>query len=293
MPPQRVALALSLLAACFIGCAVPVKEDVYNQPPVTVFLRSQKSWQLGSLIERDYNHPITIAPVRLANILSRIDARLAGKRQPAIDTDMLFPIADGMSRAFARAGSEQEVVVMALRKSRHLVLFDHDYLTSLIAYVKGDQLILELARINWEVPKRQEDKPPEPQLGEHRMEFRVYPSDAMELIDKQTVAINWRDEVFARETRMKVLPSGKVVRKNILLESDVEPPPAAGEGTPAESEEVRVAPLPLGLSPEQLRALADLEEARRAGTITEAEYTAKQQEILASGSPAPAPPPSR
>ena len=47
---------------------------------------------------------------------------------------------------------------------------------------------------------------------------------------------------------------------------------------------------PSGLSPEQLRALADLEEARRAGEITEAEYAAEQQRILAGQLTKPAAP---
>ena len=38
--------------------------------------------------------------------------------------------------------------------------------------------------------------------------------------------------------------------------------------------------LPENLSPEQLRSLADIEEARRAGKITETEYRARRRAIL-------------
>ena len=276
MPRQGLAaLPLLLLAA---ACATPVREDVFNEGPVTVFLRSEKSWQFGSLVEKDYDHPVTISPVRIAHILSRIDVRIAGKREPAIPTDMIYPMAEGISRSLSRAGAEQEVVVMAIDKSRHFGLFDHDYLTSFVVYVKGPQLFVYMARINWEVPPRERDNPPQPQIGEERMAFRLYPSKAMELVEGQGVAAEWKAEVFSRPTRTKVLPTGKVLRKTILLESDEDEP----ETHTSEGEEGQpVVEAPTGLSPQQLRALADLEEARQAGEITEAEYAARQQEILA------------
>ena len=281
--PGLAALSLLLLAT---ACATPVKEKVYNEGNVTVFLRSEKTWQFGSLIEKNYDHPVTISPVRIAHILSRIDARLAGKREPAIQTDLLFPIAEGISRALTRAGAEQEVVVMAKRKQRSLAIFDHDFLTSFVAYVKGSQLFICMARIDWEIPQRDRDNPPEPKIGEERMAFRLYPGEGMEVLDKQIVAVNYRDDIFAHPTRTKVLPTGKVVRKTILLESDVEPPPAAGE-TAAEPQAAPAPEAPSGLSPAQLRALADLEEAREAGEITEAEYTLRQQEIMKGKLPPP------
>lgn len=283
--PSLAALPLLLLLAA--GCTVPVKENVFNEPPVEVFLRSEKSWQLGPLVEKDYDHPVTISPVRLAHILSRIDARLAGKREPAIPTELLFPIAEGVSRALTRAGAEQEVVVMANRKQRRFGIFDHDYLTSFVVYAKGSQLFVHLARIEWQVPQRERDDPPEPYIGEQRMSFRVYPGEAMELVDKQSVAVNWRDEIFAKPSRTKVLPTGKVVRKTILLESDVEEPSAGESAAGAAEPEAPAAELPSGLTPDQLRALADLEQARLDGEITEAEYAARQQEILAGENPAP------
>ena len=289
----RCALA-ACVAALAAGCKTPVVEDVFSEGPVKVTLRAEKHWQLGPLIEKNYDHPVTISPVRLAHILSRIDARKAGKREPAIPTNMLFGIAEGMSRALSRAGAEQEIVVMANERRRRVGIFDHDYLTSFVAYVQGPQLFIYLNRLDWEVPQKDRDKPPEPKIGEHRMRFRVYPSEAMELVDQQSVAVIWRDEIFARPTRTKVLPSGRVVRKTILLESDVEELPPAEDGEDAADPKARepevAAPVaPSGLSPEQLRALADLEEARRDGEITEAEYAAEQQRIL---SPAVANPPA-
>ena len=42
---------------------------------------------------------------------------------------------------------------------------------------------------------------------------------------------------------------------------------------------------PQGLSPQGLRALADLEESRRRGELTEADYQAKRRQILAGEQP--------
>jgi hypothetical protein len=280
----RLGLALLPLLLLVAGCRTPVTEDIFKEGPVKVFLRSEKSWQFGPLVEKDYSHPVTISPVRLAHILSRIDVRIAGKREPAFPTDMLYPMAEGISRALTRAGAEQEVVVMAIEKEHSLAIFDHDYLTSFVVYAKGDQLFVYLARIHWAIPPKEKEKPPLPQIGEERMAFRLYSSDGMDLLEGQGVAVNWRDQVFARPTRIKVLPTGEVVRKTILLESDEEEPTtSASEGESAPAPEA-----PKGLSPEQLRALADLEEARQSGAITEAEYSARQQEIMAGAIEPPA-----
>src|SRR5512138_2954117 len=90
--PRHGLAALPLLALLALACKTPVKEDVFKEGGVKVFLRSEKSWYFGPLIDKDYDHPVTISSVRIAHILSRIDVRLAGKREPAIPTDMLFPI---------------------------------------------------------------------------------------------------------------------------------------------------------------------------------------------------------
>jgi hypothetical protein len=81
--------------------------------------------------------------------------------------------------------------------------------------------------------------------------------------------VHWRDAHFRRPTTVHVGPSGKVSRRTVLME----------EETPAEA----VAPADteaMPSDPESLRALADLEESRRAGELTEAEYLRRKREIL-------------
>ena len=118
-----------------------------------------------------------------------------------------------------------------------------------------------MSRHDWEIPKTREERIPEPRIGDNPQRFKVYSGTAMANVSDQAVAIDWRDPVFAKATRTRVLPSGEVERREVLMESPAE----VQDSDPAMK-------LPENLSPEQLRSLADIEEARRAGKITETEY---------------------
>jgi len=258
----RCLTLLALVGLLCAGCITrPVRQDVYQEGTVEVFLRSDK--RFFTEVEKDFQHPVTIAPVRLGHILARIDMREGAKKKserlPAIPTEMLVSVAEGVSAALAKADSNQEVIVMAIRRDKHLYVFDRKYLTSLVAYVRDDRLYVHMVYSDWEIPKRRGGRVPEPHIGDHPMRFRLYSGTAMTLVNSQTVAVEWRDPVFQRDTRTKILPTGEVVRKTILLESPPE------ERAPDES---GVESLPENLSPDQLRALADVEEARRRGEMT-------------------------
>jgi hypothetical protein len=272
-------VATSLLATACISR--PSKETVYEDGAVEVALRSDIVWL--NPVEKEYQHPVTIAPVRLAHILSRLDLRPSGKpllsfedeksRVAAIHTDMLFTIAEGLSKALAQADANQEAVVMAVRETKRWGIFDHDFLTSFVAYVRDERLYLHFSRHDWEIPKRREERLPEPRAGDSGQRFRLIASTAMALVSDRGVAIDWRDPVFARPTRTRVLPSGEVVRSEILMESPGDVDDAGEHGDP-------LSRLPDDLSPQQLRDLADVEQARREGRITEPEYRSQRRRIL-------------
>jgi hypothetical protein len=280
-PSARSAAFSALVLLLAAGCITPqpVREDVFREGTVDVFLRSEKRWR--QILEKGYEHPVTISPVRTAYILSRMDLRTGSKaskkgeqRIPAIPTEMLFPIAEGLSQALGQADENQEVVVMPIRRFKRLHVFERKYLTSFVAYARDDRLYIHLARSEVDMSKftqRRQEKPPEPRIGEHPMKFRLYSGTGMTLVDAQSVAVEWRNPVFSRPTRTKILPSGEVTRKTILMES---PPEEWISGEPAANA------LPENLSPEQLRALADLEERRQQGHITEAEYREQRRRIL-------------
>jgi hypothetical protein len=273
---RRLVLA-SLVAGFATGCLTrPV--PIFEEGGIRVFLRSDVRWM--NTVDKGYSHPVTIAPVRVAHILSRIDLKPPGgflikfegekDRVPAVQTDALYTVAEGVSKALAAADPDQEVVVMVIRDTKRFGVFDHDYLTSFVAYARDERLYVHMSRHDWEIEKTREERIPEPRVGDHPQRFKVYAGTAMALVSDQAVAIDWRDPVFARPSRTRVLPSGEVVRREVLMESPEEVKDADDPGMR----------LPENLSPEQLRSLADVEEARRAGKITETEYRARRRAIL-------------
>jgi hypothetical protein len=279
--PSRVlsSLLLACLAAGASGCITrAIRTTVYDRDGIEVILRSEKRGMTP--IEKHYQHPLRIAPVRMAYILSRIDLRRGSgadaKRVPAVPTDILFAIGDAAAVGLEKADPDQEVVVQAIRRDKHWGIFDRFYLTSLLFYVKNDLLYVQISRSDWEIPKTKGELVPETHVGEFPLDFRLVVDKGMTLSDQQTAAVEWQDPVFAKPSRTRVTATGKVVRRTILMES---------------TDDTEFAPKPtldIDLTPEQLRALADLEEQRQSGAVTETEYTTRRTEIL-RGKTAPGP----
>jgi hypothetical protein len=276
-----VALALVLLAG---GCAKVVRTPISDENGVRVFLRQQMKG--GAAVDRGYSHPVTIAPVRLTNILARIELRGDDEKEPrvpAVPTGLLFPMGDAVSKALAKADASQEVVVMAVDRRRSLGIFTTDYLTSLIVWVKDDRLFVYLGQVDAVMSRDPNDKPKEPSLDRVDSDEKVLASDGVVPQGPRLVAAAWRDDLFRESTAVRLRAGGGVVRRTILMESAPEEDAATAPGP---------APPPEGLSPEALRALADLEETRRRGELTEADYQAQRRQILSGKLPAPAAAPS-
>jgi hypothetical protein len=272
---RLVALAVALLPLG--GCITrTVRQTLVDDGRNRVVLRGEK--RLGTPVERGFDHPLEIAPVRLAHILSRIDLEdESGKkkeRRPAIPTESLYAVAEAISKGLAAADPSQEVVVLSVRRSKRLSVFDRYHLTSLLVFAKDDMLHVQVARSDWEIPPRRREQLPEPHAGEQQQRFRLLVDEGMSLADAQSAVVDWRNPVFARPTRTRITPSGRVLRTTILMESEDEAPPPRPT-------------LPPELTPEQLRALADLEEARREGRLSEAEYAAERNRILEPPAAAP------
>jgi hypothetical protein len=273
--PDLVCFLALLLAS--LGCGtryarVPVHADDLTQVVLRAELRE------GKPVDRGFAQPATISGVRLAHVLAQIDVRVdtgdegTSERRPAVHTDLVYPLGELLSQALAKADPSQEVVVHALRKERRLGLFTQSYVTSFVAWVGADGLLyLSLSRLDWPVPKGEEDQPREPVVGREVMAFRALASEGVDPVAHQTVAVHWRDDRFRRPTTVQVGPSGKVSRRTVLMEEEGPDPldAAAPEAMPSD--------------PEALRALADLEEARSKGELTEAEYLRRKREILEAG----------
>jgi hypothetical protein len=273
---KRALPAVLIAALLATGCITrSVKEEVFAQDETRVLLRSQR--KLGDTLPKGFGHPLTISTARMAHVLSRIDYRsdsseAKAPRQPVIPLETLYVIAEGMSKAFAKANPDQELVVMSVRRGKHWMIFDREYLTSLLAWVKDDLIYIQVARTDWEIPTQSRTQLPEPRVGEEVMSFRLLPSEGMTLATAQSVAVSWRDPIFQRPTRTRILPSGRVVRREILMETPEDTHPPA----PPVATDV----LPANLSPETLRKLADLEDQKTRGEVTQTEYTVMRSAIL-------------
>ena len=277
LPRRRAkpAAGLLLLVACLAstGCITqPVTRTAYHDGGIEVFLRSEK--RFTTTLEKHYSHPITISPARMAHILSRLDIRRGTEkdRVPAIPTEILYSVAEGISKALSDATPDEHVVAQSLRKTKKMYLFDRHYLSNFIVYARGEQLYIHLSRSDWQVPPRRKEKLPQPEIGAHPMDFKVFPGIAMALVDKQSVVVEWRDPIFREPTRTKISASGEVTRREVLMESPPEDWPENRPALPAEALE--------NLSPERLRDLADLEERRRNGLLTESEYRSERGKLL-------------
>ena len=266
---------LALCAVAISACATrTVTEKVFDEDRVTVSLRGET--KSGIPVDRGYGHPAAIAPTRLANVLSRIDLRGEGEksseRRPAIGAEGLYAIAEGLAIGLSEADPSQEIAVLAIRKQKRFGIFDRDFLTSFVAYAKGEQLYIHMSRSDWEIGRQKLDRIPQPQRGKHPMKFRIVPSRGMALVDPQSVAVDWRGKIFDTASRSRITPDGKVVRRTILLES-------APERTPATEVDQ---PIPGGLSARARARLSDLEEQRAEGQVSESEYQLRRREILDS-----------
>ncbi len=284
---RRRSIALAALVACtaaLAGC-MTTKKTIIDRRAITVQLVSRR----GDSVE--LNHPTTIAPVRLAHILARIDIRLSVKegqqRAPAFHIESLDSISEGLAQGLREAGPNQRVVVYSFRREKRFGIFDTNYLTSFVAYVHGEYLFLHLSRSNWEIPPRKQNRLPEPKIGKFPSKFRILPGKAMRMVDEQALAIEWSEPVFQRPSRTRVTPSGQMVRKTILMES-AEPESAESEGDSDTGSDAGGArprdaqSIPAGISPKTLRELADLEERRQRGEISEYDYERQRNKILAA-----------
>jgi len=252
------------------------RENVFAEGRTEIELRQQLRG--GEPVPRGHAHPAIIAPTRLANVLASIDIRKGGEdteRQPAIPTETLYTIAKGVSQALAVASPDQELAVISIRNEKRFGIFDRNFLTSFVCYVKGDQLYVHLSRVDWELPRDKLSRIPWPQIGDSGTPLRVMAGRGLSVVDARSVAADWRSDFFARSRAVSVSATGAVRRRSILLESpEVDAAPAA----PGDS-------LPANLPPEALRALADLEEQRRQGQITESYYLSRRAEILKQSAP--------
>ena len=347
---MRPFLLTCLIVALLPACATrTVSKTVINEQGLEIRLRSEKPTLGFKTLPRGYNQPIKISPARLQAILSgiQVDERPSRKstlreRRFAISRKLLPKIADGLSRAYAEAGPNQEIVVLALEKRMHNFVFARKFLTSFVTWVEGEELIINLSRLGSEANERRaKDKMeparydlPTPVVGEIVMPFNTVADGPYEANGPQGIKVVWRDSAFGAEAIEQNVAGHRTQadhestspedseQKVPMNTNKVGPDEAAGTaaaaastaaaGASTESPIVKssatvsasevtgaaavaggastaaVASDPKksqtdslrGLSAQDLRQLADLEEARAKGQITAEEYEARRGALL-------------
>jgi hypothetical protein len=174
-----------------------------------------------------------------------------------------------LADALARADSTQEIALRAQRRERKLAVFTRRFTTSLVAFVDADnRLQIHLVDADRELPAGEDGRVPEPIAGRSMHGFRTVPGPHIAPLSERAVAVEWRADLF----RDPVTGDAAGGRRTILMES------ADGRRalTPHEEE------APASEDPALRRRLAELDAARRAGTLSEAEYQRQRARLLQS-----------
>lgn len=266
----RLAVALlSTLLATACGAKV-VRETLFDTPEVRVELRRIESRQKEPSA---YQHPVTISDVRIAHILASLAYRDAkGRQRPAIRTEHVYPLAEGIAKAVARATPEDEIAAATFPSDPRLVVFDTDRVTALRLFFEEPFLVIEFYRIEDRLQKnpRRPDAYSIPlQAPNWASGVSLVPGKAQTLSGRRTLHIDWRAPYYAKPVSLH-LGGGKIRRRTILMEAEPK----------SEAPSSASPPVPDELVDAQVRALDQLEATRRAGLITEAEFKRRRALIL-------------
>lgn len=251
---------------------------LFEHRNLSVLLRAEV--RDGETVPRNFSHPATISSVRIAHVLSRLDVRMGGEendksRQAAFPTALLYTVGEQVALAFEEADPSQEIVVTAVRSEKRLGLFTTKYLTSFVTWMQGEDLYIHLSRVEWPVPKGDEDELPEPWVHRRSQDFKALAAEGVVLVGEQTLAVDWRNPIFRKPTHLRIGAGGKLLRRQILLEA------------PAEEEVVEEVPIvPADLSSDVLRSLADLQDQRQRGEISETQFQQARRDLLRQASDA-------
>ena len=229
---------------------------------------------------RNFEHPAIISIPRLSHILGAVEIETPGEsggtiRQPAFRPEIIERTATALSEALAKADPDQEIGVQVIRKEMKLGVFNKKYLTSFLAHIENDHLYLVLRRVDWPISKSQNAKRlPKPRRDERPMNFRIVSGEPLFYAGPQTLEIAWRDPAFQTGFRLPGTTKGEKRHREVLLDSPI--PKSELDATVGTSETLGVDEL----SAEQLHALADLEEDRNQGRITETTYQRARRQLL-------------
>jgi hypothetical protein len=262
-------LLVAVCALAALGCGARyVRVPLVQTPDLVVSLRSEK--KDGAPVPRGFSHPTTISAARAESILSRLEVRESGgdadERRPAVPDELAGTLAAALADALGRADATQEVVVRAHRRERKLGVFTRRFTTGFVAFVDAEnRLQIHFVDVDRELAAGEDEAPGEPIAGRSGHAFKALPGPHVEALGQRAVAVDWRADAF----RSPAPRDGPGRRRTILMETAQPDAPKL----PVESASPSA-------DPEHLRALGELDAARRAGTISEAEYQRRRAELL-------------
>ena len=277
-----VLASLIVLGSLLGGCASrSVRSPIIDRVGIQVDLvRQVKGWTTQP---RGYQHPTIISTQRLINILDAVEVETRGKgegfvREPAFHPDIVARTAEALSEALAEADPDQEIAVQIVRKEMRLGILHRKLLTNFLAYVEEGHLYLMLRRVHWLIPNaagtNKIDSLPKPRRDYSPMKFRVVAGEHLYYAGPQTLEIDWRNPVFQTAYRLPGSTQGEKRRREVIDRSPIPQEERDAASTRGGSTSIDA------LSPDQLRALADLEDDRREGRITESAYQRARRQLL-------------
>jgi len=275
----RVAASLLILAtalASLSGCATrTVRHSILKRNTIQVdLIREVRGF---STEEKGYEHPGIVSVPRLMFILGALEIEIAADgtsvvRQPAIHKEILKKTAEALADGLAQASPDEAVAMNVIRKEARLGVFHRKYLTNFLAHMDNGQLYLSLRRVDWPVPKAMTDEElPDPARGRRAMDFRVVTGEPIYFAGPQDLEIDWQSDAFRKIFRLPGTTKGEKRRRSVISSS-----PIPKEEFKQKDEGVSLD----DLTPDQLRALATLEEDRREGRITESVYQRERRQLL-------------
>lgn len=263
------------------GCVSrPVRHSILKRN--TLFVDLVRDVRGFSTEEKGYEHPAVVSVPRLTYILSAIEVEIQQEkggivRQPAFHKAIISKTAEALASALAQAGTDEAVGMNVIRKDSRLGVFHRKFLTSFLAYMDDGQLYLLIRRVDWPVPKTMQDsKLPKATRTKKVMNFRVVTGQPIYFAGPQDLEIDWQNEAFKKVFRLPGSTKGQKRRRDVLDSSPI--PRAEFQADSSDTEGVSLDQL----SPGQLRALADLEEDRREGRITETTFQRERRQLLRS-----------
>jgi hypothetical protein len=272
--PTPNGVAFAALAAVFLAACGPklLRDRIYEKADPGVRVELRHAEEHGAVIRRGFDHPATIADVRIAHILASLSFEDKDeKRRPVIRSNFVYDLAEGISKALAKATPDDEVAAASFPEDRRLGIFSDDRVTAFRLYLEGDTMKIEFIAVEEPLEKdgaklsyREYEIPGElPSLAPR---FTIVAAPSITRLGTRGVTVAWRDDVFQRPVSLRDR-AGK--HRTVLMEL----PPEKGVA-PSQAD------LPPGLSDAQLRALDQATEERSSGVITEADYQRRRRLIL-------------